>query len=193
MPRTINEVFSSLASRMIQGMMFHEQLMNAYGFLGLPGYSKCHEYHYISETDGYIRLCQYSLENLDSLISPGEVKDPGVIPESWFSSARRDVDPTTRRNAIEAAMEEWVDWERETRQLYEDAYKEFFTYNVDAAEFIKEYILDVSEEIRYSENELLHKRAMDFDIVSILEEQETYERKFRKKIRKSKGGRSNVD
>ena len=55
---TIEQVFSRLATRMIGGMMFHEQLMNAYLFMGLPGYAKCHEYHYISETNECFISCK---------------------------------------------------------------------------------------------------------------------------------------
>lgn len=193
MARSSNEIFSNLASHMIEGMMFHEQLMNAYGFLGLPGYSKCHEYHYISETEGYIRLCRYYIEHFNRLVVADEIDNPQVIPESWFLSERKDVDDATRRESIEAAMTKWLDWEKNTLYLYEEAYRDFLTYNVAAAEFIKEYILDVDEEIRYAENELLHKRAMDYDIVSIIEEQEAYEKEFRRKIRKTKGGRQSVD
>ena len=49
---------------------------------------------------------------------------------------------------------------------------------------MKEYILDVEEELVYAKSERLAKSSMDFDIVSILEEQEQYERSFKKKIRK---------
>ena len=43
---TIDEIFAELGAHMIKGLMIHNQMMVYYDFLYLPGYSKCHEYHY---------------------------------------------------------------------------------------------------------------------------------------------------
>ena len=86
---------------------------------------------------------------------------------------------------MRAALDEWVTWEQETKLLYEDVYAELLSKNeIPFAEFVKSYILDVEEEIVYAKNERLAKASMDFDIVSILEEQDEYERSFKHKIRK---------
>ena len=44
---TIKEIYAQIAEHMIKGMMIHEQLANYYDFLGLKGYKRCHEYHYM--------------------------------------------------------------------------------------------------------------------------------------------------
>ena len=48
---TVEEIFSKISQRMIGGLMFHEQMSNYYDFLNLRGYKKCHEYHYLEETN----------------------------------------------------------------------------------------------------------------------------------------------
>lgn len=184
---TIDEIFSKLSSHMIQGMMTHEQLMNSYEFLGLPGYAACHEYHYLSETKGYIRLTQYKIKHFGTLIQNERVTDPEIIPATWIQGVREAVDPATRKKALSAAIDTWIDWEEETKALYNQCYLELMNHSdMAAADFILSYINDVEKEIVFAKEERLKKTAMDFDIVSILEEQDSWEKKFRKKIKNSK-------
>lgn len=184
---SIDEIFSKMSEHMIKGMMVHEQLMNSYLYLGLKGYAACHEYHYLEETKGHIRLNTYKIEHYDSLVvGTFDRSDvPRIVPDSWFTFKRNTVDANTRTKAIAAAYDEWINWESETKALYEEIYSDLINQGeIPFAEFAKEYILDVEEELVYAKSERLAKSSMDFDIVSILEEQEQYERSFKKKIRK---------
>lgn len=181
---SIDEIFSAIATHMVQGTMTHEQLMNSYLFLGLNGYAACHEYHYISESKGYAEFCKYVATRHGKLISLNEVKDPGIIPESWKTSVRDDVDISVRAQAMKAALSEWIDWELDTVKLYSEMYKELMAINeVGSADFLNEYILDAEKEYIFAKNEMIKKTAMDFDITSIIEEQDAYERKFTKKMK----------
>lgn len=184
---TIDEIFSKLSSHMIQGMMTHEQLMNCYEFLGLSGYAACHEYHYLSETKGYIKLCRYKVKHFGTLIQNKKVTDPEIIPTSWLEASRDLTDFQTRKKAMSAAIDTWIDWEEQTKRLYNDCYKAFYELNeMAAADLVLSYINSVEEEIVFAKEERLKKIAMDFDIVSILEEQDSWEKKFKKKIKNSK-------
>lgn len=184
---SIDEIFSKMSAHMVKGMMVHEQLMNSYLFLGLKGYAACHEYHYLEETKMHIKLSKYSVNHYSSLIKESFDKAdvPEIIPMSWFNFARDTVDNGTKKQAIVAAFDEWINWEQETKTFYEDIYAELLSKNeIPFAEFVKSCILDVEEEIVYAKNERLAKASMDFDMVSILEEQDEYKRSFKKKIRK---------
>ena len=182
---TVVENFSRIATHMVKGMMTHEQLMNAYLFIGLPGYAACHKYHYLSETESYISLCEYAANHFDTIISTIQpIHDiPDIIPKSWFVSTRDQVDSKTRIQAIEEGFNEWLRWENVTKQLYSDTYFSLSSIDIPASEFVKKLILDVEEEIVYAKNELLAKRSIGFDIVSIMEEQDKIERSFKKKIK----------
>ena len=81
---SVVENFSRMASHMVNGMMVHEQLINAYLFLGLKGYAECHKYHYLEETKSYISLCEYSVEHFDQIITARINPDgiPEIIPIS---------------------------------------------------------------------------------------------------------------
>lgn len=172
------EVFVSLASHMVKGMMTHEQLMNSYLFLGLKGYAHLHEKHYLSETKGYIKLCKYASKHYSILLQAERVEDPKVIPPSWKEATRETVTPDVRRQALEAALTEWINWESEAVEVYSEAFRNLYDMGeIDAAFFVKKFLSDAEKELTFARQELLSKRAMDFDIVSIIEEQEKFQNK----------------
>lgn len=184
---TVVEIFSRIGTQLVKGMMVHSQLMNAYLFLGLDGYAACHEYHYLSESNSYIQVCKYATDHFGMLVNvDNSIQDiPDIIPQSWFANDREKVDTKTRLQAMEEALTTWIEWEENAKKLYEDLYLELEKKDVPAAEYVKEMIVDVEEEIVYARKERLVKRSMAFDIVSIMEEQKECERSFKKKIRKA--------
>lgn len=182
---SVLDIFTEMSAHIIEGTMFHESLMKAYLFLSLFGYATCHEYHYLSETRGHIRLCKYVSRYLGSLVSPVPNVENDIVPKSWIMSKQTDISPQVRKEALVSSFHEWLNWEENTVALYERLYRETVELNdVTSSEFIKSYILDAKSEVVYARNELISKKAMDFDIVSILEEQKFLEEKFRKRIRK---------
>jgi hypothetical protein len=56
---TVEEIFSKLASHMVEGIMIHDDMANAYDFLGLFGFAECHDYHHLEETKNYRCLSHY--------------------------------------------------------------------------------------------------------------------------------------
>ena len=178
-------LFDELASHMLQGIMTHEQLMNCYLFLGLEGYAKCHEYHYLDETKGLIELTKFYCDTHRSIPKTVTIINPGLIPESWYESTKEDVDIKTRTEAIVAAFDEWVNWERSTKEFYDSSYKSLLSINdIESAIFLSGYIKDVNEELAYAMNERVSKLAIKFDMVSIMEEQDSLVKTFTKKIKK---------
>lgn len=183
------EIFSELSTHMIQGMMVHESLMNSYRYLALPGYAKCHEYHYMEETVGHVRLLEFATNRYGALIPPGQPHDPEIIPADWYLLKSWAIPIMDQKpKAVASAINTWINWERKTLSLYEECYSELLSMNeTDAANFVNKYINDVSSELVYAQNERLAKESMDYDIPSIIEEQKAYEKRFAKKLRKLKG------
>lgn len=170
---------------MIEGLMIHEELANYYDFLGLEGYKRCHEYHYIMETLNYRSLCRYFINHHNMLIPDTKVDTPDVIPESWYSHTRDDVDSATKKNAVKSGLVKWVTWERETKKLYEQMYKELMEIGeVASAMKIKEFICDVDCELKKAERYWLNKEAIGYDMVQIIDEQKRKHDKYKKKMKK---------
>ena len=181
---TVEEIFSKLANHMIKGMMFHEQMANYYHFLGLKGYKRCHEYHFYSETCGFKHLECYYLDHFNKLIKTDIIEDPHIIPDSWYKYNREEVDTNTKRNGVKEMVKKWVDWEKETKQLYQNSYKELYDLGeIAAAMKISCYIKDVDEELKSAIKKFINLQTINYDINMIIEEQTEIHDKYKEKIK----------
>ncbi len=180
---SVQEIFTTLASHMVEGMMLHEQLLECYLFLGFYGNSKCHEYRYLDETLNYIRLTSYAIDHQGFIITSGIPSDPKIIPENWMGKDKFDVTYDVRHKAIKVAAETWVKWERDTKALYEASYQNLMTLGeVAASDFINSFIEDVDEELKIAEKDLLKNLSMDFDLPTIADSQDKLYKKYSKLI-----------
>lgn len=185
---TLDEIYAELSAHMIKGMMIHEQLANYYDFLGLKGYKRCHEYHYLQETCAHRGLNRYYLNHHNRLIPERTIENPNIIPQAWYNRTRQDADSGTKKNAVRVGLTKWVEWERETKKLYERMYKELMEIDeVASAMKIKELICDVDHELKMAERYWLNKEAIGYDIEAIIGEQKAKHRKYDQKMRKCLG------
>lgn len=181
---TVEEIYSKLASHMIQGLMTHEQLANYYDFLGLKGYKRCHEYHYLDETCNYRKLCRYFINHHSKLIPESDVDNPEIIPSNWYRYERQDVDNGTKVNAIKNGITLWVNWEKETKKLYEEMYEELININeVASAMNLKMFICGVDEELKCAERKFLDLKAIDYSLEVIIPAQHEIHEKYKKKMK----------
>lgn len=178
-----DEVFSKIAMHMIKGIMFHEQVANCYGFLSLPGYKECHEYHYYSEIMSYRHLYHYSLDHCHKLIKIDEIHDPSIISANWYKYTTEDVDVNTKRTAVRDLVKSWVEWERETKTLLETGCKELYEMGeIAAAMEVSCMLKDVCKELKCAEKKRIRLETTGYDIGSIVGEQHKLHEKYKMKI-----------
>ena len=169
---TVAEIFKDISAHMIKGLMVHSQLADYYRFLGLKKYAKCHEKHFEEESHNWRCLSRYYIEHFNALIETERIDDPEVIPGDWFNYKRADVDIMTKRRAVENGLHEWIEWEKDTKRLYEDMYSELMNNNmIAAALFISQFICDVDKELSEAQGYHLYKKAVDYDMEHIVSEQ----------------------
>lgn len=182
---TVEEIFSELSAHMIKGLMVHDQMAKYYCFLNLKGYVKCHTYHYLCENKDYMELNHYYHKYHNKLIKEQPVSDPKLIPNSWYTYLRIDIDATTKRNAVKTGLEKWASWEKDTLDLYSKMYQELLSLGEIAdAEYLACLIKNVNDELAHANTELIDKKTCDFDIACILGDQEEKCRKYCEKIKK---------
>lgn len=178
-----NEVFTKLAEHMLEGISFHEQAMNCFGFLTLSGYQKCQEYHYYSEIKNYRDLCDYYLNNYRRLLKIDNYPMASVIDSNFYKYMREDVDTNTIRTTTRALIKKWVTWETETKSLLEVYYKELSDLGeIAAALKISYFLVDVEKELKNAINKLIQLETVDYDIIMIQEEQASLQKKYKHKI-----------
>lgn len=181
---TVDEIFATVGTHMVKGLMIHEELANYYDFLGLKGYSKCHEYHYMTESCTFRKLNRYYIDHYNSLIPNMKVETPEVIPASWYRYERNDVDTNTKRTAVKNGLEMWVNWERETKQLYEQMYSELMRIGEvsTAVNLFSCFIKDVDDELKRAYKASLNKKSTGYDINAIESEQYHKYHKYKEKL-----------
>lgn len=182
---TVEEVFGQITTRQINGFMMHEQLADYYDFLGLKGCKRCHEYHYYEESASFRRISRYYINHYNRLLMEMPVQNKNVIPPAWRSHVRQDVDSSTKRAAVKEALEKWVSWETETKHHYEMMYSELLKMDqIAAAEEVMCLIKDVDKELKVAQRKHLERKADDYDMKNIIDEQQRIHDKYVKKIRK---------
>lgn len=180
---TIEEIFTKLATHMLEGTMFHDELIKAYNFLGLWGHGMCQAYHYMEEQSGYKKLLHYYASHYFKLLQLEDITKPKLIPDMWYKYTTQAVDTGTKKSAIKELMNKWIEWERSTKILYQQMRNELAAINeLDAAIEIDSYIKDVSKELCQAEKELLNLEAINYDMTVIIPQQEVLYHKYKKKL-----------
>lgn len=185
---TIEEIYTTIASHMVKGLMIHSQMADYYYFLNLEGYACCHEYHFLEESKTYREFVSYYTKHHHKLIPETSIENPNVVPSSWYKYKSMDLDPGTVKNAVKEGLNKWVAWERETKELYETMYKELLDNNVISDIMILNKIIeDVTCELQKAESYKLEKEFISYDISTIISEQVTKKDKYNHKIHEIRG------
>lgn len=178
------EIYTELANHMLKGVMMHEELANYYDFLSLKGYKKCHEYHFWEEMGEYRKLCSYVINHHNMLIPEVTPNDPEVMPKNWYYHTQQEVDSSTRKTGVRTGLTRWVDWETETKHLYERAYKQFMEIDAVAdACRMKCLIKNVDRELKKAQHYKLVKDTLGYNLEQIMAEQHGKKEKYKEKIK----------
>lgn len=184
MTMTVEEIFSQIAQHMVEGLMFHSQLSDFYGFLGLDGYEECHKYHYFIENKNYKKIANYYLHHYNKLILEKPFNNPSVIPEPWYRYTRQDVDSSVKKGSIQTGVEKWVNWEKQTKALYEQMYQALMDLDeIAGAIELKEYIKDVDDELAEACQKHIELKSIEFNLDDIIPKQEEIHKKYKKKLK----------
>ena len=157
----VEEIFSIISTHMAKGLRIHNELANAFGFLNLCGYRKCHEYHFFEESYNYRCLNDFYLDTYNKILIENSIEEVNVIPINWRKHFKEDVDANTKRAAIKDLTKIWVEWEKETKTLLQTKYKELYELGeICGALEVAKLIEDVSKELV-----IAHKAQIDLDSI----------------------------
>lgn len=180
---TVEEIFTKMASHMLDGVMIHEQLVHYHNFLHLNGYANFHMERCMEESVGYMRLNNFYISHYNKLIPNIKVTQINIIPKSWYSHIRGDIDSSTLRNSVKSGLEMWVKWEKDTQKLYQELYVELIDLGeVASAKFVSDCICEVTEELKEAETYYFNKKVRDYDIQDIMDEQDKISKNGLKEI-----------
>lgn len=173
------DIFAKLSQHMVQGIMFHEGMVDYYNFMNLPGYAACHCWHAKCEAKSRRALREWYIRHCGRLVPHHANSAQDVIPANWYNYTQMEVSPSDIQKAVRDGLEKWVEWETQTKAMYENAYSALMQEgHIAAACFVRDLVLDVSEELATAQRYLLNKKAGGYDIGAILSEQDKDSRLF---------------
>lgn len=154
-------------------------------FFVLEPYRLCHEYHFAAEISTFRQVNRYYINHCNALIPDISADQPNVIPDGWYKHYRQDVDISTKKSAVKDAVKMWVDWEKSSKECYEEIYKEFLDNNeIASANLVMDIIKDVDKELKKAQRHHLTLVALNYDMDSIIDMQDKYHKKYKKKMKK---------
>ena len=146
---SIYEVFTTLANRMVGAMMIHTQLNQLFVFVDLIPDVRRQEQQLLDETHGYSELNKYYAQHHHGLLIADNPPQIDILNLNVFQKSTNELTPEDKMNLIQYGTKEWVEWEMESKEIYEDAYKNLLNISeVAAAEFVMRYVRDVDQELK---------------------------------------------
>lgn len=178
------EIFTKIISRQIEALMFHDKMSDLYSFLGLSGFKRMHEYQYFAENAEFKETKKYFMKHHNMLLEENQIEVKKYIPSDWFNYDRFDVTSQVKRQYTEKTFEEYKNWEKQTKWLYESLYQELMQAGaVEDARFVEDLICGVSCELKCLEKICIKLKSVDFNMMYIYEIQSDIHEKYKKKMK----------
>lgn len=175
------DTFAKVSDHMAEGMM-HGQMADHCNFLGLGGFARPHEYHFMCETISMRRIHRYSIDHRNRLLPVANTQHPDVIPVAWSNFTRQAVESETKSKAVETGMHMRCEWEHDSKELYVKSAKDLYdAEGIAAAGLTCEPVRDVDDECEYADRLALELDAVDYDMQVIAPMRHEPHEKYRKK------------
>ena len=179
------EVFNQISNRLVEATMMHSELGDLFAYLGLDGFAKTQDYQFLSENYERQLVNRYAIYHLGYVVSNGGVRGSKYIPSELNGVSRVDVNVLDKKDMTRYAVETWVNWETETKELYGNWYVDLCdNHCISSSLFVDGLVRDVDDELKRANEILVELKNVNFEMRDIVLIQEKYEREYDKMLRK---------
>lgn len=169
---TTHNIFTKLSNRMVGAMMIHTQLTELFNFIDLKPDAKRQKKQLHEESDGLIKLEKYAAQHHHILITSDNPPQVDILNLDILERPNDKLSPDNKIYLIQYALKEWIEWEKESKIIYEDAYRNLVDMSeIATADFVLRYVKDVDKELRDAEFLYRVRDAIDWDLPTIYDEQ----------------------
>lgn len=119
----MHEIFKKLSNRMVGAMMIHTQLTELFNFIDLESDAKRQKKQFHEESDGLLKLEKYVAQHHHILITSDNPPQVDILNLGMLKQPNDKLSPDNKVYLIQYAMKEWIEWEKESKIMYEDAYR----------------------------------------------------------------------
>lgn len=176
------EVYMKLDEHMQKALNFHEQLADYFCFLGLQGFKRKLECQYMDECANKRKLHHKYINLHQKLIPLRQAQFQQMIPRDWSKYTTNDVNDSVLPKFVKSAMEQYKQWEHETKELYEEQWQKCMNNGMGAdAEYISKLIQDVTKELKEINRMCEQLNGTGYDVIAIHSVQDKYHEKYKNK------------
>lgn len=169
---TTHNIFTKLANRMVGAMMVHTQLTELFNFIDLKSDAKRQKKQLHEETDGLLKLEKYAAQHHHILITSDNPPQVDILNFDILERPNDKLSPDDKIHLIQYALKEWIEWEKKSKVIYEDSYRNLIDMSeIATADFVLQYVRDVDKELRDAEFLYRVRDAIDWDLPTIYDKQ----------------------
>ncbi|MEG0282945.1 MAG: hypothetical protein RR662_07200 [Clostridia bacterium] len=159
------EIFKKINNQQISGIMFHNQMIKYYDFLGFRCFKRMHEYYYFKENASNDTINRYVINHLNKIIINADINYYFKIPENWENVNRLSVQNENRKSYLKQGIEKMHEFEIKSKEVYQNAYKELCNLGeVASAKKVMQLVEYVDMELKEVERLYLKLQKIDFDL-----------------------------
>lgn len=169
---TLHEIYSALGNRMIGAMMIHSQLVQIFAFVDLLPDMRKQESQLQEETHGFSELCKYYIQHHHNILVADNPPQIDILNNSLFNKITDELTTEDKKYIIKYGMQEWIEWEKQSKILYEDCYRNLVDISeVASAEFVMRFVRDVDLELKEAERIFRVREGINWNLDTIYDKQ----------------------
>lgn len=169
---TLHEIYVALGNRMVGAMMIHSQLIQIFAFVDLLPDMRKQENQLQEETHGYSELCKYYIQHHHDILVANNPPQIDILDMPLLDKSTDDLTSEDKMRLIQYGMNEWIKWEKQSKILYEDSYRNLVDISeVASAEFITRFVRDVDLELKEAERIYRVRKGINWNLDTIYDKQ----------------------
>lgn len=169
---TLHEIYTALGDRMVGAMMIHSQLIQIFAFVDLLPDMRKQENQLQEETHGYSELCKYYIQHHHDILVANNPPQIDILDMPLLDKSTDDLTSEDKMRLIQYGMNEWIKWEKQSKILYEDSYRNLVDISeVASAEFITRFVRDVDLELKEAERIYRVRKGINWNLDTIYDKQ----------------------
>jgi hypothetical protein len=182
---TCEEVYEEIDKLQKTAMSFHKNMADYFDFLGLMGFKRVHEYHYLKECIQNRRIERYYINHHNELLGEDEVKEEDIIPNDWYKYTRFDVTSSIKQKAIKSALDDYRNLVKNMKEKYSEYVNDLYEMNeVADANLISKLVEYKDRELKCVDRMMIKLNGTDYDMIYIAMIQPKLHKKYKKKTNK---------
>ena len=169
---TLHEIYSALGNRMVGAKMLHSQLVQIFAFVDLLPDMRKQESQLQEETHGYSELCKYFIQHHHNVLVANNPPQIDILNLGILKKSSDELTTEDKMYIIKYGMQEWIEWEKQSKILYEDCYRNLVDISeVASAEFVMRFVRDVDLELKEAERIFRVREGINWNLDTIYDKQ----------------------